>query len=102
MESHLFQFIFIIFAIFLHESLIQATTLDVMPTTLQHSGNNITIILKDVHLPSEFDWLGIYMPSTSLDDQYIGYILLSSCSTWKTGTCSLQIPLINMRSPYNF
>lgn len=102
MASQVFQISFVIFTICIYKSTTRATILDARPIILQNSGDNITLIWKDVHSPSKHDWLGIYMPSTSFDDQYIGYILLSSCPTWTTGACTLQIPLINMRSGYNF
>lgn len=86
----------------MHENTIEATILDARPTTLKYSGDNITLTWRNVNSPSKYDWLGIYMPSDSPINEYIGYILLSTCPTWTTGTCSLNIPLINMRSSYKF
>lgn len=79
-----------------------AATLDATPTTLQSSGDEVTLAWRDLESPSMHDWLGIYTPPASADDHYIGYILLSTCATWSTGACSLQIPMVNMRAPYNF
>ena len=98
---HLFLASFV-WGFLMQKGIIEATTLDARPTTLKYSGDNITLTWRNVDSPSKYDWLGIYMPSDSAIDEYIGYILLSTCPTWSTGSCSLQIPLINMRSPYKF
>lgn len=102
MGSQVFHFLLVFFGYFLHGASSESVILDARPTILQHSGENITLAWKGVNLPTKYDWLGIYTPPTSPDDQHIGYILLSSCSTWTTGACSLQIPLVNMRAPYSF
>lgn len=77
-------------------------TLDAAPTLLKKSGDTVTLTWKGLDSPSKLDWIGIYTPPTSDDDHFIGYMLLSSCPNWATGACSLQIPLVNMRAPYDF
>ncbi|XP_073391958.1 probable inactive purple acid phosphatase 2 isoform X2 [Physcomitrium patens] len=79
-----------------------APSLDARPSTLKYSGDNVTIAWKDIDSPSKDDWLGIYSPPTSANDQYIGFIILSTCPTWSRGAGSMKIPLVNMRGPYNF
>ncbi|KAH9331987.1 hypothetical protein KI387_004095, partial [Taxus chinensis] len=76
--------------------------LEAFPKTLNASGDNITLEWKDISSPSDLDWMGIYSPPHSADDHFIGYIFLSSCPNWKKGSCSINLPLINLRSPYEF
>lgn len=52
--------------------------------------------------PSRLDWLGIYAPPNSSSDNFIGYIFLSSFPDWKSGSGSVSIPLVNLRSKYEF
>ncbi|KAH9292924.1 hypothetical protein KI387_041890, partial [Taxus chinensis] len=77
-------------------------TLDAFPKTLNISGDNITLEWKNISSPSDLDWVGIYTPPNSENDHFIGYIFLSSCPTWKKGSGSINLPLINLRSPYEF
>ncbi|KAK6133881.1 hypothetical protein DH2020_032371 [Rehmannia glutinosa] len=52
--------------------------------------------------PSKLDWLGIYSPANSSHQDFIGYIFLSSVPEWQSGSGSITIPLINLRSDYQF
>ncbi|RVX02593.1 putative inactive purple acid phosphatase 2 [Vitis vinifera] len=52
--------------------------------------------------PSDLDWLGIYSPPSSAHDNFIGYVFLSSCPTWESGSGSISLPLVNLRANYSF
>lgn len=79
-----------------------ALTFEVFPTTLKHSGANVTLHWTNLSSPSELDWIGVYTPPDSVDSHYIGYVLLSSYPEWSKGSGFWSIPLINMREPYQF
>ncbi|KAJ4961896.1 hypothetical protein NE237_021806 [Protea cynaroides] len=70
--------------------------------TLTKSGDSVRIQWTGVDSPSELDWLGIYSPPDSLNDNFIGYVFLSSCNNWQSGSGSVDLPLVNLRSPYQF
>ncbi|KAL4184321.1 hypothetical protein AMTRI_Chr10g225020 [Amborella trichopoda] len=76
--------------------------IDVHPKTLNGSGDTVTIEWNGIENPSNLDWLGIYNPHDSLDENFIGYVFLSSCENWRSGSCSISLPLINLRSDYGF
>lgn len=77
-------------------------TLSVSPPALAKSGDAALIQWSGVDSPSSLDWLGIYSPPDSPDDAFLGYLFLSSCSSWRSGSCSLRLPLYNLRSDYQF
>ncbi|KAM1235275.1 hypothetical protein FF1_004737 [Malus domestica] len=52
--------------------------------------------------PSRLDWLGIYSPPSSHHDNFIGFKFLSSAPTWKSGSGSISLPLVNLRFNYSF
>ncbi|GFP88730.1 probable inactive purple acid phosphatase 2 [Phtheirospermum japonicum] len=70
--------------------------------SIPKSGDQITIRWSGIDSPSQLDWLGIYSPSNSSHTDFIGYIFLSSSPGWKSGSGSTTIPLINLRSDYQF
>ncbi|KAF9626530.1 hypothetical protein IFM89_034464, partial [Coptis chinensis] len=75
------------------------------PKTLSKSGDSVHIQWTGTNSPSKLDWLGIYSPPNSSHDNFIGYIYLSSScpNTYiNSGSCSLTLPLINLRSSYEF
>nr|ADE77318.1 unknown [Picea sitchensis] len=82
-------------------------TVESSPKTLNRSGDNVTLTLtwtaNSSSSSSDMDWLGIYNPPDSADEHFIGYILLSSfCPNWMEGSCYVDLPLINLRRPYEF
>ena len=77
-------------------------TLTVTPSTLSNSGDVVTVRWSGVDTPSDLDWLGIYSPPTSAHDNFIGYRFLSGSPTWRSGSGSLTIPLVDLRSNYSF
>uniref|UniRef100_A0A2P2KS00 Purple acid phosphatase n=1 Tax=Rhizophora mucronata TaxID=61149 RepID=A0A2P2KS00_RHIMU len=77
-------------------------TISVTPTTVARSGDTVTVSWSNVDSPSELDWLGIYSPPDSRNDHFIGYKFLSSSPTWKSGSGSISLPIINLRSNYSF
>jgi hypothetical protein len=79
-----------------------AVALSVSTTTLAASGDNVTISWKDLDSPTAIDWLGIYTPPESSDENFIGYIFLSSAAGWETGKGSYTLPAVNMRAGYEF
>ncbi|KAF8389743.1 hypothetical protein HHK36_024262 [Tetracentron sinense] len=77
-------------------------SISLTPKILTKSGDSVRIEWTGVESPSELDWLGIYSPPNSSSDNFIGYIFLSSCNDWKSGSCSIDLPLVNLRSNYEF
>ncbi|KAJ6324814.1 hypothetical protein OIU76_011998 [Salix suchowensis] len=77
-------------------------TISVTPTTLQKSGDIVTISWSNVDSPSKLDWLGLYSPPDSPHDHFIGYKFLSSSPSWKSGSGSISLPITNLRSNYSF
>ncbi|KAL9226167.1 hypothetical protein vseg_002009 [Gypsophila vaccaria] len=77
-------------------------TITVTPTTLNKSGDKVHVTWAHITNPTNQDWLGIYSPATSPDQQFIGYIFLNTSPTWETGGGSLTFPLVNLRSGYQF
>lgn len=96
--------IFLLIIIVIKESLAEAAEviLTAAPLALQSSGDDVTISWSGVDSPTQFDWLGIYTPPESPDEQFIGYIRLSSCPSWNEGACNVSMPLVNMRAAYQF
>ncbi|CAH9128938.1 unnamed protein product [Cuscuta epithymum] len=76
--------------------------ISVSPKTLVKSGDSVTIRWSGVESPSKLDWLGIYSPADSSHDNFIGYVFLSSSPGWEYGSGSISIPLVNLRSAYQF
>ncbi|CAI9096491.1 OLC1v1032653C1 [Oldenlandia corymbosa var. corymbosa] len=98
-----FSFIFLHLTLLLHfSSAAPALTISVTPKTLSKSGDPVHIQWSGVESPSRLDWLGIYSPSTSPNDHFIGYIFLSSLAGWESGSGTVSIPLVNLRSDYQF
>ncbi|KAH7660707.1 Phosphodiesterase I protein [Dioscorea alata] len=79
-----------------------ATSISATPLILTKSGRTITIRWSGIQSPSDLDWLGIYSPSNSPDDHFIGYRFLNGSETWRSGSGSISIPLVNTRSDYQF
>ncbi|XP_010258129.1 PREDICTED: probable inactive purple acid phosphatase 2 [Nelumbo nucifera] len=72
------------------------------PSILSKPGDSVRIQWTGVGSPSSLDWLGIYSPPDSPDDNFIGYVFLSSCNNWQSGSCFVDLPLVNLRSNYQF
>ncbi|GER43790.1 purple acid phosphatase family protein [Striga asiatica] len=70
--------------------------------SIPKSSDPITIRWSGIDSPSKLDWLGIYSPSNSSHADFIGYIFLSSSPGWPSGSGSITLPLINLRSDYQF
>ncbi|KAM1865971.1 hypothetical protein ACFX13_008885 [Malus domestica] len=77
-------------------------TLSLSPTSLSKSGDSVLIQWSSIDSPSRLDWLGIYSPPSSHHDNFIGYKFLSSAPTWKSGSGSISLPLVNLRFNYSF
>ncbi|KAI3834981.1 hypothetical protein MKW92_016055 [Papaver armeniacum] len=95
---------FLFFYLFIISSPANSSSVSVTysPKTLVKSGDSVNIQWSGIESPSESDWLGIYSPPNSSNNSYIGYVFLSSCEKWKTGSCSMDLPLVNLRSKYEF
>lgn len=86
-------FLYLLIIIIIKESLASATlTLKVSSATLQSSGDTLRVSWTSLESPTEIDWLGIYTPSESSDEHYIGYVLLSSVPGWESGNGSYAFP----------
>ncbi|KAI7995996.1 putative inactive purple acid phosphatase 2 [Camellia lanceoleosa] len=77
-------------------------SISVSPQTLSKSGDPVTIQWSGVDSPSKLDWLGIYSPPNSSSSDFVGYLFLSTSPTWQSGSGSITIPLVNLRSNYHF
>ncbi|XP_065860544.1 probable inactive purple acid phosphatase 2 [Euphorbia lathyris] len=100
-------FLLLLFHFFFFFSLLFTPSLSkvhisVTPTTLNKSGDAITITWSNVDSPSKLDWLGLYSPPDSHHDHFIGYKFLSSSSDWESGSGSISLPVVNLRSNYSF
>ncbi|OIV94244.1 hypothetical protein TanjilG_08542 [Lupinus angustifolius] len=78
-------------------------TLSLSLTTLSKSNDIVNIKWSGITSPSDLDFLAIYSPPNSSHDNFIGYVFLSkSDPAWKSGSGSISLPLINLRSNYTF
>ncbi|XP_058070286.1 probable inactive purple acid phosphatase 2 [Magnolia sinica] len=77
-------------------------SISITPNVLTESGQSVQIQWSGIDSPSDLDWLGIFSPPNSSHSDFIGYIFLSSCSTWKSGSCTVHLPLVDLRSNYDF
>lgn len=77
-------------------------SISVTPKILAKSGDQVTVKWSGVESPSQLDWLGIYSPSSSSPKDFIGYFFLSSSPGWESGSGSISMPLVNLRSEYQF
>ncbi|KAM1209382.1 hypothetical protein FF1_015087 [Malus domestica] len=80
----------------------QTVSLSLSPTSLSKSSNSVLIQWSGIDSPSRLDWLGIYSFPFSHHDNFIGYKFLSSAPTWKSGSGSISLPLVNLRFNYSF
>ncbi|KAL5987316.1 hypothetical protein ACLOJK_038481 [Asimina triloba] len=83
-------------------SVFSLPSLAISPNVLNGSGQSVQIRWSGIDSPSELDWLGIYSPPNSSNSDFIGYVFLSSSATWRSGSGAVQLPLINLRSGYEF
>ncbi|KAF5449545.1 hypothetical protein F2P56_029978 [Juglans regia] len=101
--SLLSPFIFFFFILsFFNASTPSPVSISVTPTVLRRSGDSILIQWSGIASPSKLDWLGIYSPPNSSNDTFIGYTFLSSSPNWRSGSGSISLPLVNLRSNYSF
>ncbi|KAM0983815.1 hypothetical protein ACFX2C_011306 [Malus domestica] len=98
--STTFVFILLLFTFFPPTH--QTVSLSLSPTSLSKSGDSVLIQWSGIDSPSRLDWLGIYSPPSSHHDNFIGYKFLSSAPTWKSGSGSISLPLVNLRLNYSF
>ena len=79
----------------------QNVSVSLSKTTLSESGDSVLIQWSGVDSPSKLDWLGIYSPTSSHHDNFIGYKSLSSSPTGKSGSGPISLPLVNLRSKFS-
>ncbi|KAL6537839.1 prolyl aminopeptidase [Orobanche minor] len=96
----LLPILFILFRFLVEFSSSSQVTISVSSRSIPKSGDPITVQWSGIDSPSQLDWLGIYSPSNSSHTEFIGYIFLSSSPGWQSGSGSITIPLINLRSDY--
>ncbi|KAL6573500.1 prolyl aminopeptidase [Orobanche hederae] len=96
----LLPILFILFRFLVEFSSSSQVTISVSSRSIPKSGDPITVQWAGIDSPSQLDWLGIYSPSNSSHTEFIGYIFLSSSPGWQSGSGSITIPLINLRSDY--
>ncbi|KAF7809059.1 putative inactive purple acid phosphatase 2 [Senna tora] len=77
-------------------------SISITPTVLSKSGDSVQISWSGIDSPSDLDWLGIYSPPTSHNHHFIGYVFLSRSPTWQSGSGSISLPIVDLRSNYSF
>ncbi|PON79646.1 Acid phosphatase [Parasponia andersonii] len=80
----------------------QQVSISLNTTTLSKSGDSVLIQWSGIDTPSKLDWLGIYSPPSSDHHNFVGYVFLSTSPSWQSGSGSVSIPLVNLRSNYSF
>ncbi|KAL0385989.1 UNVERIFIED_CONTAM: putative inactive purple acid phosphatase 2 [Sesamum radiatum] len=98
----LIPFLWILCLLLVHFSSSSQVSVSLSSRSIPRSGDPITIRWSGVDSPSPLDWLGIYSPANSSHPDFIGYVFLSKSPEWKSGSGSITIPLINLRSDYQF
>lgn len=94
---------YLVFSVtFLFRTAHQAVTISVSPKTLTKSNRTVRIQWYNVPNPSPLDFLGIYSPPSSRDNEFIGYVFLNSSDGSASGSGSVSLPLTNTRSNYQF
>ncbi|KAJ0490783.1 putative phosphodiesterase I [Helianthus annuus] len=93
-------FTFIFFFLFITPSISNPPSLSLSTPSLSRSNNSVIVTWTGVDSPSQLDWLGIYSPPDSSLRNFIGYLYLNTSPTWQSGSGSITIPLINLRSNY--
>ncbi|RZS14845.1 hypothetical protein BHM03_00046603 [Ensete ventricosum] len=97
----LFSVLLVFFACYVSPSS-SRVSLSASPTTLTRANRTVTVRWSGVDSPSELDWLGIYSPPDSANDEFIGYVFLNASDGWRSGSGSVDIPLVNLRANYAF
>ncbi|KAD4983131.1 hypothetical protein E3N88_19802 [Mikania micrantha] len=92
--------LFFFFTIFINPSISKSPSLKLSTNSLSKSNNLVRVNWSGVDSPSQLDWLGIYSPPNSSLRNYIGYLYLNTSQNWQSGSGSITIPLINLRSKY--
>ncbi|KAL2484678.1 putative inactive purple acid phosphatase 9 [Abeliophyllum distichum] len=92
----------LIFILIQFFNLSSQVSISVTPRSISKSGDSITIQWSGIDSPEKLDWLGIYSPADSSHKDFIGYVFLSSSPGWVSGSGSIRIPLVNLRSDYHF
>lgn len=77
-------------------------TLVASPSTIQKSGDPVTITWSGVTGPKNTDWIGLYLSSGASDTDYLDFLYVDESPTYDDGYGSLTFNLINMRSAYQF
>ncbi|EGC32941.1 hypothetical protein DICPUDRAFT_155063 [Dictyostelium purpureum] len=90
----LFVLYFIVFS--------KGTFVDISPTTIKNSNDEITISWSGIKSPTPYDIVAIYSPSNTSILFPNGYLKLSQSKTWKEGYGNLKLPLLNVREDYIF
>lgn len=77
-------------------------SITVTPKSISKSGDSVTIQWSGIDSPEKLDWLGIYSPAHSSNKNFIGYFFLSSSPGWESGSGSITLSLVSLRSDYQF
>ncbi|EGC32331.1 hypothetical protein DICPUDRAFT_38536 [Dictyostelium purpureum] len=77
-------------------------SISITPYPVQNSNDEITITWSGIDNPTKYDIVAIYSPSNASATHPNGYIQVSQSPSWKTGSGSLSIPLLNVREDYLF
>ncbi|CAA2975789.1 probable inactive purple acid phosphatase 2 [Olea europaea subsp. europaea] len=77
-------------------------SITVTPNSISKSGDSVTIQWSGIDSPEKLDWLGIYSPAHSSNKNFIGYFFLSSSPGWESGSGSITLSLVSLRSDYQF
>eukprot|EP00297_Palpitomonas_bilix_P003231 CAMPEP_0113871810 /NCGR_PEP_ID=MMETSP0780_2-20120614/2852_1 /TAXON_ID=652834 /ORGANISM="Palpitomonas bilix" /LENGTH=571 /DNA_ID=CAMNT_0000857247 /DNA_START=277 /DNA_END=1992 /DNA_ORIENTATION=- /assembly_acc=CAM_ASM_000599 len=72
------------------------------PDTLPSSGSKTTIAWSGVSSPSVHDKVIFYGVKSDNEKVLVGYVNVTTSSSWKQGEGQYVLPLVNMRVPYLF
>lgn len=65
-------------------------------------GDDVVISWNEVSDPAETDWIAMYCPINTTDENFLDYFSVTVSSTWRSGRGSLTLKLFNMREDYEF
>ncbi|KMZ73600.1 Purple acid phosphatase [Zostera marina] len=106
MDSNLILPAVVVTLILIPTAAVAVVSFSVSPKTLPRSGASVKIQWSGLSSPTNLDWVGIYSPPSSPDNEFIGYLFLANSTSsppyLTTGSGTFNIPLTNLRSPYQF
>eukprot|EP01006_Ploeotia_vitrea_P031255 TRINITY_DN63577_c1_g2_i1.p2 TRINITY_DN63577_c1_g2~~TRINITY_DN63577_c1_g2_i1.p2 ORF type:complete len:601 (+),score=287.99 TRINITY_DN63577_c1_g2_i1:46-1848(+) len=79
-----------------------AATLVPTPAQLCSKNDSIKVSWTGVASPGWHDWIGIYIPETSADHDYIDWFYAHTDPGYMSGSGAFEFPVVNMRQNFQF